>query len=314
MTSGNATSVEGLHDHPAARTRPAFLYGAGRDLEHTVTTHLFGICPNNSGSTFLVRALEACRATWGLPREGQWMRGFRGPVAGQGIEDRRLKLLWACGQSWLRRFADPAGYDWPRTRKAWYAQAYARDPAASVFVSKSPPHLLCVGELVRHFRNARFLFMVRNPYAVCEGIVRACEMLGRLGLLDGRHGSRVHGMPLPEAAAAHVVNCLAWQRRNLETGAYRERGVFFTYEEMCAAPERVASSIRALAPELDDLDLRRRLPVKNTYNEMLTDMNARQIARLDAGRIEAFNRVFRARRDVLDYFGYDLMAASRASR
>ena len=294
--------------------RPAFLYGAGRDLEHAVTTHLFGICPNNSGSTFLVRALNTCRATWGLPREGQWMRGFRGPVIRKDVEDRRLKMLWACGQSYIRRFTDPAGYDWPRTRKAWYAQAYARDPAASVFVSKSPPHLLCVGELMRHFRNARFLFMVRNPYAACEGIVRACEMLDRLGLVDDRHGSHVHGMPVPEAAAVHVVNCLAWQRRNLETGTYRERGVFFTYEEMCAAPERTASRIQALVPELDELDLRQRLPVKNTYHEMLTDMNARQIARLDAERIEAFNRVFRARRDVLDYFGYDLMAANRANR
>ena len=273
-----------------------FLYGAGRDLEHTVTTHLFGICPNNSGSTFLVRALDTCRATWSLPREGQWIRGFRGPV----IEDPPLKLIWACEQSFIRRFTDPAGYDWPRTRKAWYAQAYARDPAASVFVSKSPPHLLCVGELVRHFRNARFLFMVRNPYAVCEGICRRRPFAG--------------DHPPPEAAATHVVNCLAWQRRNLETGTYRERGVFFTYEEMCAAPERVASRIQALVPELDDLDLRQRLPVKGMYHEMLTDMNARQIARLDAGRIEAFNRVFRAHRDVLDSFGYDLMVANRVNR
>ena len=95
---------------------------------------------------------------------------------------------------------------------------------------------------------------------------------------------------------------------------YRERGVFFTYEEMCAAPERVASRIQALVPELDDLDLRQRLPVKGMYHEMLTDMNARQIARLDAGRIEAFNRVFRAHRDVLDSFGYDLMVANRVNR
>ena len=292
---------------PRQKLQPVFIYGAGRDLEHAVTTHLFGICPNSSGSTFLVRALETCRATWGFPREGQWIRGFRRPVIRQNIEDGRLKLLWACGQSTIRRFADPAGYDWPRTRKAWYAQVYTRDPAASVFVSKSPPHLLCVGELVRHFRNARFLFMVRNPYAVCEGIVRGCEGFHR-------RGSEVHGMPLPEAAAVHVVNCLAWQRRNLETGTYRERGVFFTYEEMCAAPERVASRIQALVPELDDLDLRQRLPVKRMYHAMLTDMNARQIARLDAGRIEAFNRVFRAHRDVLDYFGYDLMAANRANR
>ena len=116
--------------------------------------------------------------------------------------------------------------------------------------------------------------------------------------------SRGAGRDLPEAAARHVATCLEWQRRNVE--AYRGRGVLFTYEAMCAQPERVAHEIRALVPELDDLELRRRLAVKG-YDEMLTDMNARHLARLDAERFAAFNRVFRRHRDVLDYFGYDLV-------
>ena len=40
---------------------------------------------------------------------------------------------------------------------------------------------------------------------------------------------------------------------------------------------------------------------------MLTDMKARQMARLDAAPVAAFNRVFRPHRDVLAYFGYDIM-------
>ena len=40
---------------------------------------------------------------------------------------------------------------------------------------------------------------------------------------------------------------------------------------------------------------------------MLTDMNERQITRLDAAQIAAFNRVFREHRDTLGYFGYELM-------
>ena len=97
-----------------------------------------------------------------------------------------------------------------------------------MFTTKSPPFLLNVGALARHFRNARFLFVVRNPYAVCESICRALrEPHARAGI-PARH--------LPEAAAIHVATCLAWQRRNVE--AYRERGVFFTYETMCAEPER----------------------------------------------------------------------------
>ena len=61
------------------------------------------------------------------------------------------------------------------------------------------------------------------------------------------------------------------------------------------------------APALDDLNLRQRLPVHRRYHEILTDMNARQIARLTPGRIAAINRVFRRCRAVLDRFGYEVV-------
>ena len=53
---------------------------------------------------------------------------------------------------------------------------------------------------------------------------------------------------------------------------------------MCADPVGVADGIRSLAPQLEDLDLRRCLAVKG-YDEMLADMNPRQLARLDAGEV-----------------------------
>ena len=288
---------------PAARTgsaarRPSStrVSGAGRDLDNTVTTHLFAVCPNNSGSTFLEHALATCRAAWSLPREGKRMLGYAGPTTFRPPLPGEPKpgLIWSARRHWIDRFADPRSYDWPRNRKAWYFQASAQDPGAPVFVTKSPPFLLLVDQLLRHFRNAKFLFMVRNPYAICEGICR-----------NYRSQFVAQERSLEEEAALHVVRCLAWQRRNVRT--YGDCSVFFTYEAMCAEPEQVAQRIRALVPELDDLNLRRRLPVKdNTYDAMLTDMNARQIARLDTSQIAVFNRVFREHRDALDYFGYDL--------
>ena len=283
----------------------ALHFGAACDLEQAVKTHLFGICPNNSGSTFLQKALATCRATWNLPVEGQRMAGFVGPVNFLPLDpgDPPPGLFWAAKRRWLDRFADPAAYDWRRSRIAWYFQAYARDPAASVFYTKSPPHLVVVDELARHFRNAKFLFMVRNPYAVCEGLLRCYRRYrpGELAALAALSPERT----IEEFAAAHAVTCLAWQRRNVEK--HGGRGAFFTYETMCAEPEGVAHDVCTLVPEIDDLDIRQRLPVKGRYCEMLTDMNARQIARLDAGQVAAFSRVFRRRRDVLDYFGYDLL-------
>ena len=282
----------------AARRPPSTrVSGAGRDLDNTVTTHLFAVCPNNSGSTFLGHALATCRAAWSLAREGKRMLGYAGPTTYRPPLPGAPKpgLIWGARQHWIDRFADPRSYDWPRNRKAWYFQASAQDPHAPVFVTKSPPFLLLVDQLLRHFRNAKFLFMVRNPYAICEGICR-----------NYRSQFVAEERSLEEEAALHVVRCLAWQRRNVET--YGDCSVFFTYEAMCAEPERVAQRIRALVPELDDLNLRRRLPVKeNTYDAMLTDMNERQIARLDTSQIAVFNRVFREHRDALDYFGYDLL-------
>ena len=53
----------------------AVVHGAFHDLERTVTTHLFVICPNNSGSSFLQNALATSRRTWNLLDEGRKMGG-----------------------------------------------------------------------------------------------------------------------------------------------------------------------------------------------------------------------------------------------
>ena len=277
--------------------------GANRDLARLVTSHLFVVCPNNSGSSFLAAALETCRAVWRLPREGHRIRGFAGPVPWRmrRPEAPPPDLLWAARQEWIDRFADPRRHDWPLTRKAWYFHSLARAPDACVFVVKSPPHLLHVAQLQRHFPNARFVFMVRNPYAVCEGICRRYRT--RLVHLH-RSGFGRPARDLETAAARHVAACLAWQRHNV--GRYRDSGVFFTYEAMCAAPSDVAHRIRRLVPELADLDLRQRLVAKD-YHEMLTDMNDRQIANLGNDQIAAFNRVFRERRELLRHFGYGII-------
>ena len=283
-------------------TERAPVYGAACDPESAITTHLFVICPNNSGSSFLAGALAACRDAWSLPGEGQAMPGYVGPVTTRGPE----RAIWAAEPRNIGLFADPGRHDWPCTRRAWYFFARAGEPGASVFVTKSSQHVFQVDQLSRHFRNPRFLFMTRNPYAVCEGICRNVRRrFGRDGLPRVSGPSR----SLEETAAAHVVNCLARQRRNVEV--HGNRGVFFTYEAMCADPEGTARRVRSLAPELDDLDLRRRLPVKGRYFEMLTDMNARQLARLTAGQVAAFNRVFHEHRDLFEHFGYEMLARRR---
>ena len=168
-----------------------YFYGAAHDLERLVQTHLFIICPNNSGSTFLKNVLATASQTWNLVREGQHIYGFAGPKRYYGMH-----LIWASKQEWVDMFCDDRVYNWQRSRKAWYFQAFSRNPEAKIFVTKSPPFLLYVDQLQRHFTNAKFIFMVRNPYAVVEGIYR--RRIWRLSLRDlGQTPSGV-GNPTPK--------------------------------------------------------------------------------------------------------------------
>jgi hypothetical protein len=265
-------------------------YGAINDLRMRIKTHLFIICPNNSGSTFLKNALATSRHTWNLVREGQNTFGFAGPRS-----VGKLALGWASDQGWIDKFTDPRNYDWPAIRRAWYFQAFSLGVDASVFVEKSPPFLLIVDDLVRQFRDARFLFMVRDPYAVVEGILRRSPRIW---------SPRIPAAEAPAVAATHVITCLRYQRRNIESS--NGRGVFFSYERMCAEPVAVAQSIAGLVPELKDVNLRQRLRVKQSYDEMLRNMNDQQIARLSGEERRQLREIFARDRDVLEFFGYSL--------
>lgn len=268
---------------------PCF-YGAQVDLAKVVKTHLFCLSPSHGGSTFVRQAMATSLATWQAPEEVSWLLG-RGlpalpfPSAFVGVGFRRQALL-----------ADDGRYDWPNARRSWYFQAQSRSPAASVFFSQSPWHLFQADLLAARFENTRFLFMVRNPYALCEALCRSFRE---------RHPSHARHLPLEEIAATHYVACF---RRLAEVMVrHAGRGALFTYETMCSAPDRVAELVGELVPAIDDLDLRQRLPVKDRYYEDLTDMNDRHIGRLDGCQIAAMNAVFRPNEAALRHFGYEVM-------
>lgn len=258
-----------------------------------VKRHLFLLAPNNSGSTFLAAALGQCRRAWSLPREGQHVTGFAGPSSrGTGT-----RLLWAADPASLAAFTDAAAYDWDRTRRAWHFHARAQDAAADTLIVASPPFLLIADQIAAAFPDACFLIMVRNPYAVAEGILRRG--------LDA--GPVAPGDTLAAAAARHIVAAFAAQDAN--RAALGERAVFFPYEEMCREPAAVARRITALVPALADLRLDRSLPVKGRYHEPLRDMNADQVARLTPDQRADLDAVFAAHRPLLTSFGYTKASA-----
>jgi len=264
-------------------------FGMTRPLAEQIDTHLFVLCPNNSGSTFLKNALRLSRHTWNLAREGQRTFGYVGPRNWQ----HNRQLIWAGRRDWAEQYVRRGNFDWERTRRAWYAQAVANDPTATVMVEKSPPFLLIADQLVDAFRDVRFVMMTRDPYATYEGIIRR----------------RIANPPDTDddprvLAASHIVACFEAQRRNLADHA--DRSVFFTYETLCADPHGCATAIEALAPVLDDIDFDRRVAVKGMYDEHLRNMNDDQIARLGPDDLAIATRVFEPAAELFASFGYHL--------
>jgi hypothetical protein len=268
-------------------------HGAKHNLKDLIKTHLFVICGTNSGTTFLRDALATSKNTWNLKREGQHTFGFAGP---SGIGSKAYKL-WAT-EEWKDTFTDPKNYDWEKIKTAWYFQAYSKNSQATVFIEKSPPFLLIVEQLVKEFENARFLFMVRNPYAVVEGVNRTTWFKVK---------DYIPQEDFLTFAARQVINCLKFQKQNLEN--WGDRGVFFTYEQMCEEPEKVQESIKNLVPEIDDLVLQQKLKVKK-YDEELRNMNDQQIERLTDKNIDQINEIFSPNEDILKYFNYPLLKKS----
>ena len=74
--------VESRKSRPPSSRRQAL-----HDLERVVATYLFVICSNNSGSTFLQKALATSRRTWNLPSEGRKALGYARP---RSINDPRI--------------------------------------------------------------------------------------------------------------------------------------------------------------------------------------------------------------------------------
>jgi hypothetical protein len=243
-------------------------------------THLFIVCPNNSGSTLLVELLgTSAHASIfdSLNHEGQWVA----KTAGEGImpypQGHELRN-WTVNTS---KFADPCNYDWPRLKQAW---TDAWSTSKSVRVEKTPSLVVSAPMFQEQFENARFLLCIRDPYAFCEGVRR-------------RQGYAL------EIAAAHWLRSAELQLRNKELLTPQ---VFFTYEELCDRPSEVVGRIADLIPELADIDVTRVFDVMSCRSE-IRDQNRTQIARLSADDIGAINRVLSGDRRMLDVFGYELL-------
>jgi hypothetical protein len=242
---------------------------------------LFVVGCYNSGTELMMNLLGEHPAIAALPHEGQFLTR-------QFPTDYELGLprMWALREELFRLSESDPGPDVKRLKRDWLMRL---DRSRPIFLEKSPPNAARTRWLQAHFENAHFLAVVRNGYAVAEGIRRKAEPHH---LPDG--------WPLELCARQ-------WARSNevlLADARHLRRVLWLRYEDFVTDPRAELQRILDFVELEGTVDLERTWTI-HERDEPIRDMNADSIDRLTAAELAV---VTREAEPMLRHFGYDLLA------
>lgn len=267
----------------------SFLGRAHRELGITLTrvphprAWAFVVGCYNSGTTLLAQMLGHHPRISVLPQEGQFLTD-------QWPADYELGLprMWVLREELFRLTEADAGPDVVRLKKEW---GWRLDTAKEVLVEKSPQNAARTRWLQHHFENAHFVAIVRNGYAVAEGIRRKAEPT---------HLSS--GWPIDKCA-------YQWARSNqilLEDATYLKHVIWVRYEQLSSDPNaEIARVLRFLGLDPSELrlDADRAWQVHERAGP-IANLNESNLGRLSPGDIRIISDVAG---HMLRHFGYAVL-------
>ena len=229
----------------------------------------------NSGTSLLASVLGSHPAIAALPQEGAFLTDSLPPP-----ERFRWTRMWCRCEGAMRLDPGPKGAGIARRVRRHWSLWLPRHPAN--VLEKSVANVVHIPFLAAHFRPAYFVYVVRDGYAVAEGIRRKAR--------PARWGNRDFpgGYPIELCAEQWLVSD-ELARRHL---AQVERALSLTYEDLTATPEatlRRVTDFLGLAP-FDPAMLGGAWRIHD-LNEPIRDMNAESYVRLAAADIMAIERV-----------------------
>ena len=130
-------------------------------------TWVFLVGCYNSGTTLLAELLSQHPDISALSTEGHF-------ITDQFVKDYDIGLprMWVEREDLFRLTEADTGPDAIRIKKEWGMRL---DLSKQVLLEKSPPNTAKVRWLQANFENAHFVAIVRNGYAVAEGITRKAD-------------------------------------------------------------------------------------------------------------------------------------------
>ena len=238
---------------------------------------VFVIGCNNSGTTLLYEMLGCHPEVTLLPHEGQYLTRLL-PLP----SDAGAPRVWTERLDAFRLTEDDTRVDAARLAFDWLRQA--ETPVKRIIVEKSPPDAIRARWLQRVFPDSSFIGIVRNGYAVVEGIRRR------------------QGYPV-ERCARH------WELANrlmLDDATRLRRFLLVRYEDLFDRLPAMADAIGRFLG-LDAAPLMRVRDLELSVHNMdgvatgLTDYNRRSLANLSAADTAAVDAVAGT---MLDRLGY----------
>ena len=253
--------------------------------------NLFIVCMNNGCSTLLHHYLSECERAVQLPRlkpsratssEGHnHAGGFMPHPREHGVAG-----LWTEKPIF---FGKDENYKWDNIKEKWM-EGWRRECGGSldgkILLEKSPPNVIRADLLQNNFPNSYFIVMVRDPYAVSEGMRR-------------RHGHNI------ERAAKHCGSVLRFQSRNL---SILKNVVWFTYANLCDRKEYVKDKIIEMLPELNDLSFDSHFVGHHSLlgrgSMPMVNLNRKQISNLERRDLQIITKVLLRYKKEMNFFGF----------
>ena len=261
--------------------------------------HLFILCMNNSGSTMLHSYLSKCNRVIQLPKKHgleHITTSFEGHLLAKDYMPTPNDLgVIAVFSKMQHVFEDSDNYNWDKIKEMWtglWRKSSSWGESDKVLLEKSPPDLLRADLLNENFPNSNFIVMVRDPYAVIEGMNRR---YGHSLVSGAEHWCRT--------ASRNIYNI-----RNIEKITY------FTYEQLCDNADFVKSKILSILPELEDINFDQKTSgvhsVDGRGEKSLVNFNKKQVSRFDDRHFSLINSVLMRNLNILNFFGYKIINAS----
>ena len=167
-----------------------------------------------------------------------------------------------------------------RLKRQWGAKY--NDPYRPVLIEKTPTNAARLRWLQKHFENAHFIGIVRNGYAVAEGI----------------HRKRGHSLEL---------SARQWAKSNeimLNDFCFLYKKKLIYYEKLTESPDRAMSEIFdfiGLDRTVISISPKNKIRVHKEYSE-IKNMNCRSFSALDN---EQRNTIRRFSEDMFNKLGYE---------